>query len=162
MPESAPKKDPKKAGAKSQFDQAVAGRAYYSIFSIEPSPDDVSPGKWEVLFFVSGSKDDVGTTSPYSPSELHKLINSYYARHGKTRPEFEGELSKNLHLGRVDSRERAEKLASELVFIFKDAGFEAMKEDTGKFQPMSPENSRPKPRPRPRGPGLPPGFSGVF
>lgn len=146
----------KKNKSRSDFEQAVAGRAYYSIYSIEPAPDDVSPGKWEVLFFVSGSKDDVDVTSPYSASELHKMIDSYYKRHGRNRPEFEGELSKNLHLGRVDTKARAEQLASELVFIFKDAGFEPMKEDTGKFQPMSPENSRPKPRPRPRFPGHPP------
>jgi len=151
-----PKPDKK---TKSAFDQAVAGRAYYSIYAIEKSPDDTTPGKWEVLFFVSGSKDDVDVTSPLKTSELHRLLDSYYKRHGRNKPEFEGELSKNLHLGRVDTKERAEQLASELVFIFKDAGFEPMKEDTGKFQPMSPETSRPKPRPRPRFPGSnpPPG-----
>lgn len=148
----------KKPKAKSAFEQAVAGRAYYSIMSVEQAPDDTSPGKWEVLFFVSGSKNDVDVTSPYSTAELHKMLRAYYALHGKGRPEFEGELSKNLHLGRVDTKERAEQLASELVYIFKDAGFEPMKEDTGKFQPMSPENSRPKPQPRIGKPGYkPPG-----
>ncbi len=148
MPQNKPAKDK----AKSQFQQAVAGRAYYSIFAVEQAPDDTARGKWEVLFFVSGSKDDVDVTSPLKAAELHRMLNSYYARHGRTRPEFEGELSKNMHLGRVDTKERAEQLASELVFIFKDAGFEAMKEDTGKFQPMSPDSSRPKPKARPRDP----------
>lgn len=142
----------KQGKLKSQFDQAVAGTAYYSIFSIEQAPDDTAPGKWEVLFFVSGSKDDANAQSPLSPAELHKLLNSYYARHGKDKPEFEGELSKNLHLGRVDTKERATALAAELVFIFEDAGFCAMKEQLEKFQPMSPDNSRPKPKPRIRKP----------
>lgn len=142
-----------KSKPKSQFDQAVATNAYYSIFSIEQAPDDVSPGKWEVLFFVSGAKDDVDVTSPLSTSELHRLLNSHYARHDKDRPEFEGELSKNLHLGRVATKERAQRLASELVFIFQDAGLQPMAEQTaGVWQPMAPETSRPKPRPRPKKP----------
>ena len=142
----------KQGKLKSQFDQAVAGTAYYSIFSIEQAPDDTAPGKWEVLFFVSGSKNDVDAASPLSTSELHKLLNSYYARHGKDKPEFEGELSKNLHLGRVDTKERAQSLAAERVFSFEDTGMHAMKDQLEKFQPMSPDNSRPKPKPRFRKP----------
>jgi hypothetical protein len=133
---------------KSDFDQAIAGTAYYSIFSIEPAPEDEAPGKWDVLFFVSGAKDDVGATSPLTTKELHRLMNTYYA-FCSDRPEFEGELSKNLHLGRVDSKERAERLACELVFIFKDAGFEPMKEQSGAYMPMAPETSRPDLPPRP-------------
>ena len=144
------KHDRPKNKPRSQFDQAVAGTAYYSIYSIEEAPDDVASGKWEVLFFVSGSKDDVDVTSPLSASELHRLLNSYYARHDKNRPEFEGELSKNLHLGRVATKERAEHLASELVYIFEDAGLMPMKEQVGAYQPMSPETSRPKPKPKAR------------
>ena len=146
------KNDKPKAKPKSQFDQAVAGNAYYSIFSIEQAPDDVSPGKWEVLFFVSGAKDDVDVTSPLSTSELHRLLNSYYARHDKERPEFEGELSKNLHLGRVATKERAERLANEISYILQDAGLQPMTEQTIKATPMAPETSRPKPKFRPRTP----------
>ncbi|HYD17924.1 MAG TPA: hypothetical protein VEF76_05560 [Patescibacteria group bacterium] len=138
----------KQSKAKGQFDQAVAGEAYYSIFSIEPAPDDTAPGKWEVLFFVSGSKDDVGAPSPLSTAELHRILNRYYAKHGRERPEFEGELSKNMHLGRVATKERAERLAAELTYIFEDAGLSPMKEQLGKFQPMSPETSRPMPKPK--------------
>ena len=146
-----PQDKPKSKNA-AQFDQAVAGTAYYSIFSIEQAPDDTAPGKWEVLFFVSGSKDDVDVTSPLKTAELHRLLKSYYAGTGKEKPEFEGELSKNLHLARVATKERAERLASELVYIFKDAGLEPMKEEVGKYQPMAPDTSRPKPKPRPRKP----------
>lgn len=125
---------------KSDFDQAVAGTAYYSIFTIEPAPDE--PGKWDVLFFVSGAKDDVEVTSPLSARELHRLLNTYYA-FAADRPQFEGELSRNLHMGRVDSKERAERLACELVYIFKDAGMEPMKDERSVFVPMAPETSRP-------------------
>lgn len=149
MPHNKPK-----SKTAAQFDQAVAGSAYYSIFSIEQAPDDVSPGKWEVLFFVSGSKDDAHAPSPLKPAELHRLLRSYYAGLGKEKPEFEGELSKNLHLARVATKERAERLASELVYIFKDAGLEPMKEEVGKYQPMAPDSSRPKPKFKPRKPGF--------
>ncbi|MDE1153505.1 MAG: hypothetical protein PW788_13295 [Micavibrio sp.] len=143
-----PHDKPKSKNA-AQFEQAVAGSAYYSIFSIEPAPDDVSPGKWEVLFYVSGSKDDVDVTSPLKTAELHRLLKSYYIGTGKEKPLIEGELSKNLHLARVDTKERAERLASELVYIFRDAGLEPMKAEAGAYQPMAPETSRPKPQAKP-------------
>lgn len=141
--------------AAAQFEQAVTGSAYYSIFAVEQAPDDVSAGKWEVLFFVSGSKDDAQAPSPLKPAELHRLLRSYYAGHGKDKPEFEGELSKNLHLARVATKERAERLASELVYIFKDAGLEPMKDELGAYQPLAPQTSHPMPKIKPRKPGFP-------
>lgn len=132
---------------KTEFEQAVAGDAYYSIFSVEPAPD--APGKWDVLFFVSGSPDDVGAPSPLTSADIRRLMTQYYA-FAKDRPEYGGEEQKNLHVARVDSRERAERLASELVYIMQDAGLSPMREEEGRYIPMAPETSGPdifKPRP---------------
>jgi hypothetical protein len=126
---------------KSDFDQAVAGDAYYSIFSVEPAPD--APGKWDVLFFVSGSKDDAGALSPLSEKDIRRLLHLYYA-FAADRPEYQGEEAKNLHVARVDSKARAERLACELVYIMQDAGLAPMKEEKGQYQPMAPETSRPR------------------
>lgn len=131
---------------KTEFDQAVAGDAFYSIFSIEPAPD--ADGKWDVLFFVSGAKNDVNAPSPLSSADIRRLMNQYYA-FATDRPEYGGEEQKNLHVARVDSKARAERLASELVYILQDAGLSPMVEEEGKYVPMAPETSRPdifKPR----------------
>jgi hypothetical protein len=139
--------DHPKKKLKSDFEQAVAGDAYYSIFSIEPAPDEA--GKWDVLFFISGSKDDVDALSPLAPADVRHLINCAYA-FAKDKPEYLGEEQKNLHVARVDSKARAERLGSELVYILQDAGVMPMAEDEGKFVPMAPETSRPdifKPKP---------------
>ena len=137
---------------KSDFEQAVAGDAYYSIFSIEPAPD--ADGKWDVLFFVSGSKDDVSALSPLTQSDIRRLLHQYYA-FAKDKPQYEGEEQRNLHVARVDSRERAERLASELVYILQDAGVSPMREEEGRYVPMAPETSRPDLfHPKPPRPGL--------
>ncbi|MEZ0223427.1 MAG: hypothetical protein ACAH83_02650 [Alphaproteobacteria bacterium] len=128
---------------RSGFEQAVAGSAYYCIFSVEPSPDEEAPGKWDVMFYISGSKDDVKALSPLSSTDVRRLLHLYYA-FAADKPEYLGEESKNLHVARVDSKARAERLASELVYILQDAGLDPMKEDEGLYQPMAPESSRPK------------------
>jgi hypothetical protein len=135
-----------KGKLKSEYEQAVAGSAYYSIGGVEPAPDE--DGKWDVLFFVSGSKDDVAAFSPLAASDIRRLLHMYYA-FAADKPEYLGEESRNLHVVRVDSKARAERLASELVYILQDAGLDPMKVDEGKYQPMAPETSRPdlfKPR----------------
>ena len=126
---------------KSDFEQAVAGDAYYSIFSVEPAPE--APGKWDVLFFVSGSPDDVSALSPLTGADIKRLMNQYYA-FAKDKPEYEGEEQRNLHVARVDSRARAERLASELTYILQDAGLSPMREDEGRYTPLAPESSRPE------------------
>ncbi len=132
---------------KSDFEQAVAGDAYYTIFSVEEAPD--APGKWDVLFCISGSKDDMEALSPLCPSDVRYLLHRAYA-FAKDKPEYLGEEARNLHVARVDSKARAERLASELVYILRDAGVAPMTEDEGKYMPMAPETSRPdifKPKP---------------
>jgi hypothetical protein len=132
--------NPKKK-LKSDFDQAIAGNAYYAIFDVTPAPE--APGKWDVLFYISGSRDDVSAPSPLGAADVRRLMNLYYA-FATDRPTYEGEEDKNLHVARVDSRARAERLASELVYILQDAGLDPMVEEEGKYTPMAPESSRPK------------------
>jgi hypothetical protein len=132
------------------IDQAVAGEAYYAIVTITPAKD--APGKWDVSFCISGSKDDPEAFSPLKENDVRRLLQLYYA-FAADKPEYKGEESRNLHVARVDSKARAERLACELVYILRDAGLDPMREDKGVYQPMAPE--APLPRfPKPPRPGL--------
>ena len=135
---------------KTAHDQALAGNAYYSVFSIEEAPD--APGKWDVLFFVSGSKTDVDAPCPLSDRAVKNLLKLYYA-FTPDRPEISCGEGKNLHLLRCDSKERAERAAAELVYILHDAGVDPMTEQLSKFVPMAPETSKPKFEPPKNPPG---------
>jgi hypothetical protein len=126
---------------KTAHDQALAGSAYYTVFSIEKSQDE--PGKWDVLFFVSGSKTDVDAPCPLSDRAIKNLLQLSYA-FTPDRPEISCGEGKNLHMLRCDSKERAERAASELVYILQDAGVDPMKIDERKFVPMAPETSKPR------------------
>lgn len=126
---------------KNDFDQAVAGDAYYSIFTIAPAAD--APGKWDVKFCVSGSKDDPKALSPLDQKDVRRLLHLYYA-FASDKPEYRAGDERNAHVARVDSKARAERLACELVYILQDAGLSPMKKDEGKYQPMAPQTSRPR------------------
>lgn len=135
---------------KTSHDQAVAGSAYYTIASIEAAPD--APGKYDVVFFVSGSKTDVDAPCPLSDRAIKHLLRLYYA-FSPDRPEISCGEGKNMHVLRCDSKERAERAASELVYIFHDAGVDVMKIDEKKFVPMAPETSKPRFEPPKNPPG---------
>ena len=136
MPRHTPRKK-----MKSDFDQATAGDAFYFIVGVEPAKD--APGKWDVSFFISGSKDDPTAFSPLMPDDIRRIMKLYYA-FAADKPSYEGQPARNLHVARVDSKARAERLACELVYIFQDAGLDPMKDDEGVYQPLAPETLYPK------------------
>ncbi|MBI1216333.1 MAG: hypothetical protein GC185_11035 [Alphaproteobacteria bacterium] len=125
--------------------QARAGKAYYSLFSLSPAedPQDAKDGKWELRFFVSGKPDDVDAVSPLSNPALHRLLHRHFSTDGKDRPQFESSQGSNMHIARVDSKERAEELAHELMELFEASGISPMVEELQLYKPPGAQKPTP-------------------
>ena len=137
--------------ATAAFAATKTEQAYYNIFSVDPSPEE--DGSWEVCYFVSGDADLGDVTSPLRGQALNDLIKAAYTKAGATAPDLEDEQSKNFYAIRAGSETEAKQRASELVYIFQQAGLKPMNDETGLHTPKAPAAASPAPgKPGAKGP----------
>jgi hypothetical protein len=148
---------------KEQHREAAAKRNYYWIFSVEQAttdeytPEEYRKNPWVVNFGVSTDKSDLDdrfdAKNHMSVRELKKLLTAPF-KDNANPPLFEFELSKNWHSAHVATKERAEQLASEIVYIFRSANIQPMDEDENKYIAKIPGTNTPVNFTPPRNPNL--------
>lgn len=148
-------------GLKDDHRRAAAKKNYYWIFGVEQdasdeyAPEEYKANPWVVSFGVSTDRSDLDDhydkKNHMAVRELKQLLEAPFAAEANP-PLFEYELSKNWHSARVPTKERAEQLAAEITYIFRNAGIEPMSEDEGKYQARMPGSGLPVAFTPPRNP----------
>jgi hypothetical protein len=130
---------------KEEHRKAAAKKNYFSIFSVEEdtqqdeyTPEEYKTHRWVVNFGVTTDKNDLDDhydkKNHMAVRELKALLTTPFKGEDNP-PVFEFELSKNWHTARVTTKERAEQLASEITYIFRNAGIEPMAGDDESLYP---------------------------
>lgn len=131
----------KKGGLSQAIAKVAAKKNYYWIFGIEEETPDFYTAPehryrpFVVNFGVSNDPHDLdghNNRSRLAPGALEDLLTGYY-RDAANPPRFELDVSKNWHTARTTTREAAEQLASEIVYILRNAGMEPMSEEKGVY-----------------------------
>jgi hypothetical protein len=143
--------------------KAAAKKNYYWIFSVEQessdeyTPEEYKANPWVVNFGVSTDKGDLDdhfdARNHMSVRELKKLLTAPF-KGDANPPLFEFELSKNWHTAHVATKERAEQLASEIVYIFRSNNIQPMDEDENKYVAKIPGTNTPVNFTPPRNPNI--------
>ena len=147
---------------KEEHRKASAKKNYFSIFSVEQetgmdeyTPEEYKANPWVVNFGVTTDKSDLDDhydkRTHMSVRELKALLTTPF-KDDANPPLFEFELSKNWHTAHVATKERAELLASEITYIFNNAGIYPMDGDEGKYIAKMPGSGTPVAFTPPRNP----------
>jgi hypothetical protein len=147
---------------KDQHRKAASKKNYFSIMSVEQetsideyTPEEYKANPWVVNFCVTTDRNDIDDDDEagvgLSTTALKKLLKTPF-KGAKDAPLFEFELSKNWHTARVKTQERAEQLASEITYIFRNEGIEPMEGEDGKYVAKIPGTNTPVAFTAPRNP----------
>lgn len=132
----------KKGEASDVFSRIAGKKNYYWIFGVEKetadeyTPEEYRKKPWVVSFGVSTDKADLddkdNPKNHLSVKDLQELLTAPY-KGQKNPPLFEFELSKNWHTVRVETKEQAEQLASEITYTFRNNNIQPMDDDEQKY-----------------------------
>lgn len=110
-------------------------KTFYGITNPAPSPDE--EGKWEVLFYLSGSHDVADVAPAADMNDVRDMLENTF---GDGKTEFEFDVYSNGHIARVDTEKGAQVLASCMAYFFQQMGY-----PPASFNEVTPDKETAKP-----------------